>query len=68
MTEEIGMEKNVAELGFSWSSHPKPPCVWSEQLLCSLTSVCVLKKIDHCYSGSLFMPAQLTLAINFTLK
>lgn len=46
MMEEVGMEKNVLELGFSWSSHPKPPWIWSELPLCSLTSVCVLKKID----------------------
>lgn len=51
------MEKNLAELRSSWSSRPQPPWVWSEQPLWSLTNVCVLEKTDHCYSGSLLMPA-----------
>ena len=68
MTKEIGMEKNIVELGFTWSSDPKSSWLWSEQPLCNLTSVCVCKKIDHHYSGSLLLPAQLTLTVNFTLK
>ena len=66
--KDIGMEKNVVELRFTWSSHPKPSWLWSERPLCSLTSVCICKKIDRYYSGSLLLPVQLTLAVNFTLK
>lgn len=68
MTKEIGMEKNAGEFGFSGPSHPKPSWIWSEQLLYSSTSVCVLKKMDCYCSGSLLRSAQLTPAVNFTVK